>query len=77
MVVLTADGCAPDTVRVTQGKGAPYVGFRLKAKQIAPEVDTFLINFGANTNWNLSIKSSDGFKNYSLSKTSGAKNLYG
>lgn len=77
VVVLTADGCAPDTVRVTQGKGAPYVGFRLKAKQIAPEVDTFLINFGANTNWNLSIKSSDGFKNYSLSKTSGAKTSTG
>ncbi|MBO4428182.1 MAG: hypothetical protein J5771_06860 [Bacteroidales bacterium] len=77
VVVLTAPGCAPDTVKVTQGKGSPYVGFRLKSHKIAPEVDTFRINFGANVNWTLSVKSVGAFKNCTLSQTRGGKTSTG
>ena len=77
VVVLNAPGCTPDTVKVTQGKGSPYVAFRLKSHVIAPEVDTFLINFGANVDWTLSIKSTGTFKNCTLSKTRGSKTSSG
>ncbi len=77
VINLTAEGCNPYQLRITQIKGSPYVAFRMAGGVIPTEADRVSVNYAANVPWHMSVDSNENYPGCTLSKTEGDPTPYG
>ena len=78
IVKLTAEGCEPCEVRLSQAKGEPYVAFRTDDNTVIPTTaESFEINYASNAHWYMAVDEADHFPGCVLSPSEGDASSFG
>ena len=78
VIKLSADGCEPCELNLSQAKGEPYVAFKTDDYTAIPTAaETFEIHFAANCHWYMAVDSEQNFPGCVLSETEGDATSFG
>ena len=78
VIKLTADGCDPCELHLSQAKGEPYVAFKTDDNTAIPATaETFEIQYASNCHWYMAVDSQQNFPGCVLSETEGDASPFG
>ena len=78
VIKLSAEGCDPCEVNLSQNKGEPYVAFKTDDNTVIPTpAETFEIQYASNCHWYMAVDSQQNFPGCVLSQTEGDASSFG